>query len=69
MKSLGWPRPVFLLAFILGPVIERFYFHSVMMYEYAWLLRPAVIVILVCSFGIIYLGWKIQGKATHTGGA
>ena len=69
MKSLGWPRPVFLLAFILGPVIERFYFHSVMMYNYAWLLRPAVIVILVCSFGIIYLGWKIQGKATYTGGA
>ncbi len=32
MKSLGWPRPAFLLAFILGPIIEKFYFHSVMMY-------------------------------------
>ena len=48
MKSLGWPRPAFLLAFILGPLIEKFYFHSVMMYDYAWLLRPAVIVILLC---------------------
>jgi putative tricarboxylic transport membrane protein len=68
MKSLGWPRPVFLLAFILGPVIEKFYFHSTMMYGNAWLMRPAVIIILILSFFIIYLGWKIQGKATHGGG-
>jgi hypothetical protein len=49
-------------------VIEKFYFHSTMMYGNAWLMRPAVIIILILSFFIIYLGWKIQGKATHGGG-
>jgi len=65
MKSLGWPRPAFLLAFILGPVIERFYFHSIMMYNYAWLLRPAVIIILLCAAAVIYLGLTIQKKAEN----
>jgi TctA family transporter len=57
-----------LLAFILGPVIERFYFHSVMIYNYAWLWRPAVIIILLCAVAVIYLGLTIQRKATITGG-
>ena len=65
MKSLGWPRPAFLLAFILGPIIEKFYFHSTMMYGVRWMMRPAVIIILILSFAIIYMGWKIQGKATR----
>jgi TctA family transporter len=68
MKSLGWSRAALLLAFILGPLIEKFYFHSVMMYDYAWLLRPAVIIVLLCAAGIIYMGLTIQKKAKMAGG-
>jgi TctA family transporter len=68
MKSLGWSRPALLLAFILGPLIEKFYFHTVMMYNYAWLLRPSVIFILLCAVGLIYLGVTLQRKAIVTGG-
>jgi TctA family transporter len=63
MKSLEWSRPALLLAFILGPLIEKFYFQTTMMYGSAWLMRPAVIVILGCAAGIIYLGVSLQGRA------
>jgi TctA family transporter len=68
MKSLGWSRAALLLSFILGPLIEKFYFHSVMMYDYAWLLRPAVIIVLLCAVAIIYMGLTIQKKAKMAGG-
>ena len=67
MKILGWSRPALLLAFILGPLIEIFYFRSTMMYDSAWLLRPTVIAILACSVGIIYTGLKLQKKAREAG--
>jgi hypothetical protein len=38
------------------------------MYDYAWLLRPAVIIILLCAVGIIYMGLSIQKKAKMAGG-
>jgi TctA family transporter len=70
MKSLGWSRPAFLLAFILGPLIEKFFFQSAMLYDsdYAWLARPAVIMILLCAVGLIYMGLTIQRKADVKGG-
>lgn len=67
MKVLGWSRPSFLLAFILGPIIETFYFHTTIIYGTAWLLRPSVIVILACACGIIYLGIVLQRKAKEAG--
>jgi putative tricarboxylic transport membrane protein len=63
MKRLTWPRPALLLAFILCPIIERFYFQSTMMYDNAWLARPAVIGILVAAVGIIAMGVALQRKA------
>jgi TctA family transporter len=68
MKSFGWSRPALLLAFILGPLIEKFYFQTVMMYKYAWLLRPSVIAILLCAVGLIALGVTLQRKAATSRG-
>lgn len=65
MKSFDWSRPAFLLSFILGPLIEKFYFHSTMMYDSVELItRPSVIIILVCACGIIYLGMTIERKVS-----
>jgi TctA family transporter len=66
MKSLDWSRPALLLSFILGPLIERYYFHSIMMYNYTWLSRPSVIFILLCAVGVIASGVKIRKKAAET---
>jgi len=54
MKRARWPRPPFLLAFVLAPVLERQLFVSVQVYGASWLLHPGVIVIFlltVCSVG------------------
>jgi len=67
MKSFGWARPALLLGFILGPIIEKYYFQTTMMYGYAWLLRPSVIIVLACAVGVIYLGIIIQRKALVAG--
>lgn len=47
MKRLGWPRPPFILAFILSPIVENFFFISTDRYGAAWLTRPIVIALAV----------------------
>jgi putative tricarboxylic transport membrane protein len=67
-KALAWSRAALLMGFILGPLIEKFYFHTIMMYNYAWLLRPSVIIILLCAVGLIGMGMNLQKKATAVRG-
>jgi TctA family transporter len=60
MKCLDWPRPPLLLGFILGPMIESFYFTSTMIFGYKWVFRPGVLIILVLTAICIYAGYRIQ---------
>src|SRR5499427_2327604 len=48
MKRLGWPRPPMVLGLVVGAIFERYLFISMQLYGWAWLLRPAVLVILAC---------------------
>ena len=45
-KRVGWPRPPLLLGFVLGDLMEGYLFISVVRYEFAWLYRPAVLILL-----------------------
>lgn len=47
MKRLGWPRPPLVLGFVIGETFERYLFISVQLYGWGWVLRPAVLAILV----------------------
>ena len=47
MKRQGWPRPPLVLGFVLGGLIEDYLFISMTRYEFAWLLRPGVMVITI----------------------
>lgn len=62
MKHLDWPRPPFLLGYILGPMIEKYYFASQMIFGYTWLFRPGVMIILVVIAICLYGGVRIQRK-------
>ncbi|MFH1487504.1 MAG: tripartite tricarboxylate transporter permease, partial [Pseudomonadota bacterium] len=54
MKRMGWPRPPMILGFVLGALIERYMFISIMRYEFAWLKFPIVIVLLALTLlGIV----------------
>ena len=63
MQRLDWPRPPFILGLVLGNLAETRLFLSVNSYGLAWLLRPAVLVILALTIaGALY---PILGKRRH----
>lgn len=47
MVLFGWPRPPFVLGFVLGKVIETYLFISMSRYGFNWLRQPMVIVLMV----------------------
>jgi len=49
MKTIDWPRPPLILGFVLGEIIERYLFISLQIYDWGWLLRPGVIIILAMA--------------------
>jgi len=54
MKRLGWPRPPVILGFVLGDLVERYMFISVERYEFDWVARPVVALVLLMSlYGIL----------------
>lgn len=61
MKLYGWPRAPFLIAFVLGPIIERNLIISVSFYGWSWLLRPATI-----GLGLLALAVLISGMRRHS---
>jgi TctA family transporter len=61
MKANGWSRAAFALGFLLGPNIERYYFLSAQLNGWAFLSRPAVIVVLCIVAGLI-VRLALQGR-------
>lgn len=54
MKRMEWPRPPMILGFVLGGLIERYMFISIMRYEFAWLKFPIVMALLALTlFGLV----------------
>ena len=53
MVLFGWPRPPFVLGFVLGKVIETYFFISVARYGFAWLRQPMVIVLIILMLFVI----------------
>lgn len=53
MKRARWPRAPFILAFILAPLVERYYFISTRIHDWQWVLRPAVAVLLLVTVAFI----------------
>jgi len=66
MKRLGWPRPPLILGFVLGAVVERYYFISVSRYDYGWVTNPIVMVLLaIALWGFIR---PLMREAKNAGG-
>lgn len=49
MKRLHWPRPPVILGLVLGGLIERYMKISVIRYDFDWLLRPVVVILLLLA--------------------
>jgi putative tricarboxylic transport membrane protein len=52
MVRYGFPRPPFILGFILGHLAETYFYISTVRYEMQWLFRPKVLVILLIAVGV-----------------
>jgi len=66
MAGFDWPRPPFVLGFILGNLAERYFYTSTSRYGAVWLLRPSVI-ILFCLAVVValypaFLQRRLQAK-------
>jgi len=52
MVRFGWPRPPFILGFILGELAETYLFVSTTRYGAAWLYRPKVIILFFLAVAV-----------------
>ncbi len=68
MKWLGWPRPPFILGFILGPIIEKNLWTAVGVFgPLGMLTRPISIILLIFAIlSVIYLT-KAMARGTAVG--
>ena len=64
MRRFGYPRPAMILGLVLGELMERYLYRSMMAYGFSWLTRPAVIVLLIIA-GISFvmtLRGRLKGR-------
>ena len=54
MVHVDWPRPPLILGLVLGGLIERNFFISYEIHALEFLLRPAVLIILVTGLGALF---------------
>jgi TctA family transporter len=64
MKHFRWPRPPFVLGFILGEPIERYMFISIERYGVDWLVKPFVLFMFVLA-AFTLLGPLVQDIRAH----
>ncbi len=60
MKRFGYPRPALILGLVLGDLMEKYLYRSMMSYGFTWLLRPAVIVLLILT--AVSLVFTLRGR-------
>ena len=64
MKHFRWPRPPFVLGFILGEPIERYMFISIERYGVGWMVKPFVLVMFSLA-ALSLLGPLLQDIRGH----
>ncbi len=64
MKHFRWPRPPFVLGFILGEPIERYMFISIERYGVDWLVKPFVLIMFAFA-ALSLLGPFLQDIRSH----
>jgi TctA family transporter len=69
MVLLGWPRPPFVLGFVLGKVIETYLFISMSRYGFTWLTHPIVIGLIVLMAAVIAYPYIQQRRQRAQGAA
>ena len=56
MKRFGWPRPAFLIGFVLADQSETYLYQAVQFYDWDFLLRTGVLIIFAITIASAWLG-------------
>jgi TctA family transporter len=62
MKRFGYPRPALLLGLVLGNLLEKYLYRSVMSYGFSWLVRPGVMILMVLAMVSLILSLPKKEK-------
>jgi hypothetical protein len=55
-KRFGWPRPAFLIGFVLADNSETYLYQAVQFYDWGFLMRPGVVIIFLLTILSIWFG-------------
>ena len=67
MRRFGWPRPALLIGFVMAPGAENYLYQAVQFYDWAWLLRPGVIIIALITVVSVFLGLRFGAEISSEG--
>ena len=56
LKRFGWPRPAFLIGFVLAPQAETYLYQAVQFYSWGFLTRTGVLIIAAITIVSVWLG-------------
>jgi putative tricarboxylic transport membrane protein len=60
MKRFGWPRPAFLIGFVLAGQAETYLYQALQFYGWNFLTRPGVLIIAAITIGSVWLGTRTR---------
>lgn len=63
LKRFGWPRPAFLIGFVLAGQVETYFYQAMQFYGFAFPLRPIALGIGVLTLASLWLTSRQSGKA------
>jgi putative tricarboxylic transport membrane protein len=62
MATFKWPRAPLMLAFVLGPLVERRVLLSNTLYGWSWVLRPTVMVLVAAAIALLLAGRRTSRR-------
>jgi putative tricarboxylic transport membrane protein len=65
LRRFGWPRPAFLIGFVLSGQVENYLYQAVQFYGFGFLTRPGVLII--GALAIVSLGMAMRGRVSEDG--
>ncbi len=56
LRRFGWPRPAFLIGFVLAPQVERYLYQAVQFSGWGFVTRPLVLIIIALTIVSVWAG-------------
>ncbi len=65
LRRFGWPRPAFLIGFVLSPQVENYLYQAVQFYGVGFLQRPGVLII--GALAVITIFMSVRSRISEDG--